>query len=142
MNSSTQRREGGCLCGSVRYAMDWPAALTVSCSCRNCQKQSGAPLSIVCVTARETLSRSGALNCFEDRSETGNRVERLFCPNCGSAVFTDTDAARSAGVIFVKAGTLDETADLKPTAHCWTQSAQGWIVFPQGDTIMQQQEGL
>ena len=31
------------------------------------------------------------------------------------------------------AGTLDDTSWLRPTAHFWTRSAQGWVVLPEGD---------
>jgi hypothetical protein len=33
----------------------------------------------------------------------------------------------------VRAGTLDDTSWLRPTAHFWTRSKQPWIVLPEGD---------
>jgi hypothetical protein len=30
----------------------------------------------------------------------------------------------------VRAGTLDDTFWLRPTAHFWTRSAQPWVVLP------------
>ena len=33
----------------------------------------------------------------------------------------------------VRAGTLDDTSWLRPTAHFWTRSAQPWVVVPEED---------
>jgi hypothetical protein len=41
--------------------------------------------------------------------------------------------------VFFKAGTLDETRDLAPTVHYWTQSAQTWFTLPAGVTCLEQQ---
>lgn len=139
---SDDMREGGCLCGAVRYTVAWPPAMLVTCACTNCQKQSGGAVSVVAAVPRDAISYSGELTRYNDTGSSGNPVYRMFCPTCGSAVLTDTDAAQAQGVLFLKAGTLDETADLKPTVHCWVGSGQSWLAYPEGDTIMQQQEGL
>ena len=123
-------RSGGCLCGAVRYEAQWPPLMVATCSCKNCQKQAGAALSIIAVLPREGLSVSGDLTTFHDHGESGNDVFRKFCGRCGSPVITDTPAAVEQGVIFIKAGTLDEASDLAPSVHYWTCSAQDWVVFP------------
>ena len=120
-------RSGGCLCGAVRYRVPRETLQTVTCHCKNCQKQSGSAFSVVAVYQRDDLSLSGELRTFEDRGSSGQRVFRQFCPSCGSPVLTDTERAREQGLIFVKAGTFDEVQDLKPSAHCWTSSAQAWL---------------
>lgn len=124
------QREGGCLCGAVRYAVAWPPAAVVVCHCRNCQKQAGSALSVVGVSPRDALMLTGELAIYEDRGESGQTVWRKFCPKCGSPVLTDTPAAQRDGLIFFKAGTLDETADLRPSLHYFRRSAQGWFPFP------------
>lgn len=139
---STASREGGCLCGHIRYAIAWPPKILVTCSCTDCQKQSGGAVSVVAAVDRGALQQSGTCKTYTGVGSSGHPVYRMFCPECGSAVFTETDKARQEGLIFVKAGTLDHTQDLNPTIHCWTASAQKWLSFPEGDTIMQHQEGL
>ncbi|MDE2561805.1 MAG: GFA family protein [Sphingomonadales bacterium] len=136
------KRQGGCLCGAVRYEAPWPPAILVTCACTNCQKQSGGAVSVVGAVARDALKLEGELKTYVDSGASGKAVYRLFCPECGSAVLTDTDAAREQGIIFIKAGTLDDTSDLAPKIHCWTSRKQAWLSYPEGDTIMQQQEGL
>lgn len=134
-------RSGGCLCGVVRYEADWPPQAIVVCHCRNCQKQSGSALSIVAMFARDGLRVAGDMNMFEDQSADGQPVFRHFCSQCGSPLVTDTPTAQQMGHIFLKAGTLDETADLKPTVHFWSCRAHNWFVFPNGVQCMEQQLG-
>jgi hypothetical protein len=38
-----------------------------------------------------------------------------------------------------RAGTLDDTSWLRPTAHFWTRSKQPWITLPEGDQIFETQ---
>ena len=134
-----QTKTGGCLCGAVRYSVPWPPLALATCSCVNCQKQSGAVMSAVGVVARNDLTLSGELKIFTDKADSGNAVYRQFCPNCGSPVLTDTEAARAGGVIFFKAGTLDKTQDIEPNLHYWAKSAQKWFTFPAEHTVLDEQ---
>jgi hypothetical protein len=132
-------RSGGCLCGAVRYEADWPPLATVVCHCSNCQKQAGSALSVVSVVRRDSLRLNGELTTYQDQGSSGQPVYRKFCGRCGSPVVTDTPAAEVQGIIFIKAGTLDNTADLQPTMHYWKSSAQGWFTFPEGVECLETQ---
>jgi hypothetical protein len=81
---SAETREGGCLCGLVRYRVTWPPQALVTCSCTNCQKQSGSALSVVGVARRNDLALTGTLTTFEDKGDSGKPVYRQFCARCGS----------------------------------------------------------
>jgi hypothetical protein len=136
---SAETREGGCLCGLVRYRVTWPPQALVTCSCTNCQKQSGSALSVVGVARRNDLALTGTLTTFEDKGDSGKPVYRQFCARCGSPVLTDTPDAQAQDIIFFKAGTLDRTDDLEPQTHMWTRSAQAWVNFPEHHTVMARQ---
>jgi hypothetical protein len=127
-----QHREGGCLCGAVRYTVKWPPLEQVTCSCRNCQKQAGSSLSVVLIFQQEAVRIEGVLTTYDDRGDSGQIVQRRFCARCGSPVLTETARARAANLLFVKGGTLDDPTDLAPTRHYWLESAQGWMVLPEG----------
>lgn len=136
---SDATREGGCLCGAVRYRVAWPPLMMLTCSCSNCQKQSGSALSVVGACRRDDLVLDGELTTFTDRGDSGNAVYRKFCGQCGSPVLTDTPGAQEQDIIFFKAGTLDLTADLAPATHVWTKSAQNWMVFADGAVTLPEQ---
>lgn len=132
MREAPSIRQGGCLCAAVRYEAEWPPEALVLCHCTHCQKQAGSALSVVAMLRRDALKLSGELKTYQDCGTSGQPVWRRFCPMCGSPVVTDTPAVEAQGMIFLKAGTLDETADLTPTLHYWTRSAQGWFPFTDG----------
>ena len=43
VESNTDLRTGGCLCGHVRYEIDMTGSRTGNCHCRDCQKNGGGP---------------------------------------------------------------------------------------------------
>ena len=121
-----QRLAGGCLCGAVRYACDAEPVLTALCHCRHCQKQTSAPFSIVVAVPRGSLRlERGSLKTFADTGDSGQPVERSFCPGCSSPIRSFVAALPE--LEFVKAGTLDDTSWLAPTVELWCETAQPWL---------------
>ena len=134
-----QTRTGGCLCGQVRYSVPREPLATAICHCRNCQRQAASAFSVVTVFNRDDLVLEGTLKTYEDKGTSGQRVFRLFCPNCGSPVLTDTERAREQDIIFVKAGTFDDVDDLKPTTHYWVKRAHPWLELPDNAQLLEQE---
>lgn len=115
---------GGCLCGKVRYSSTADPVMTAICHCKNCQKQAGTAFSVIVAVPRAALNVSGSLKDFVDTGDSGLPVHRNFCPECGSPLTTLVDAIPD--LVFVKAGTLDDTSKLVPTLEIFCSSAQGW----------------
>ena len=130
-------RTGGCLCGNIRYTLSADPIAVAACHCKNCQRQAGSALSIIAVFPRDALALDGELKVFEDLGTSGQTVYRNFCPDCGSPVLTDTPGAREGDIIFIKAGTLDDTSILSPTTHYWTKSAQAWFDLPDDAELLE-----
>lgn len=116
---------GGCLCGKVRYSIEGEPLVCVTCHCKNCQKQAGSALSVIIGVAESALTIDGEVKTYVDTGDSGAPVRRQFCDTCGSPVFTRID--RGDGLMFVKAGTLDDTSSLKPQFHCYAKSKQDWV---------------
>lgn len=119
------QHEGGCLCGSIRYTIDGDPAAAMVCHCTHCQKQSGSAFSTILGASEPQVSITGDPASYADSGESGRSVERLFCGTCGSPLFSRVEAA--PGMIWVKAGTLDDTAAFTPSAHIWARSKQCWV---------------
>ncbi|MFK7965239.1 MAG: GFA family protein [Burkholderiaceae bacterium] len=117
--------EGGCLCGSVRYECAAEPLMTAVCHCTHCQKQTGTSFSILVAVPQADLNISGTTRAFQDTGDSGNPVERHFCPDCGSPIYSRVTALPDR--LFIKAGTLDDTSWLKPVAHIYCDSAQSWV---------------
>jgi hypothetical protein len=117
--------KGGCLCGQVSYKADGEAAFVAVCHCKHCQKQSGSTFGLVVGVPKPAFSLTGDVKVYHDRGDSGQPVDRAFCPNCGSLL--TTDAAVMPDLIFIKAGTLDDTSWVQPTMQMFCDRAQPWI---------------
>jgi len=112
--------EGGCLCGQVRYEINNEPLFTSICHCKNCQKQCGTAFSILIGVEKKQLNIKGKLKIFNDRGDSGNKVLRKFCENCGSPIISEV--ALAPNLYFIKAGTLDNSKNLSPTKEIYTNN--------------------
>jgi hypothetical protein len=130
-------REGGCLCGAVRYSVDWSPMVVATCCCKNCQRQAGSAMSVIAMMPKAALSVTGTLKSYEDHGESGNALLRNFCPNCGAPITSEIPAAPE--LVILKVGSLDEGKDIVPTVNYWTCSAADWVKFPDGSMSLEKQ---
>ena len=125
---------GSCLCGAINYTSSAQPVLTAFCHCRNCQKAGGGGYSVNVAVPSSSLEVHGTPQTYHMVGTSGLPVERRFCAQCGSALFTD--AAAFAGVTFVKGGSLDDPSWIEPALHIWCDSAQPWDQLPAGATCV------
>lgn len=124
------RIEGGCLCGQVRFKSDAEPLFQAICHCKHCQKQAGSAYSVVVGLPRAALELTGETKSYEDTGDSGGKIARVFCPNCGSPILSDP--AAMPHITILKAGTLDDTGWVTPAVHVWTESAIPCTVIPEG----------
>ena len=116
---------GGCLCGKVRYSANVDPIFTGVCHCRDCQKFGGSAFAIVVAVPKDALSMQGDLRSFSKPGDSGQPIERRFCPECGSTICDE--AAVMPGVVMIAAGSLDDASWLKPAMQIYCDSAQPWV---------------
>jgi hypothetical protein len=58
-------------------------------------------------------------------SPTGVQVTSRFCRECGGRLYGER--AGRAEIVNLRAGTLDNTSWLVPSAHLFMRSAQSWV---------------
>ena len=116
---------GKCLCGAVRFTLTGAPVVTAVCHCKNCQRQAGSAFSVVVLAPKESVSINGELKAYHDTADSGAKLDRKFCPNCGSAMFSEQPD--TPDTIIIKAGIFDDTSWLKPAVHVWCASAQPWV---------------
>jgi hypothetical protein len=71
---------------------------------------------------------SGDLRSFTTPCDSGRTKHCSFCPECGTRIHHRVVDE----VLSVKAGTLDDTSWLRPSAHYWTKRRQPWVPIPPG----------
>ena len=115
-------REGGCLCGAVRYRIEAEPTDIAYCHCRMCQKASGAP-----AMAWATVPAS-AFTWARGRPSphrSSDRAGRLFCRECGSQlvfrVVSEPDR------LDITVASLDDPTGVVPEYHIWTSSRLPWF---------------
>lgn len=101
------------------------------CHCRNCQRQAGSAFSTIYGVPRADFNLTGEPKCYRDSdTDSGNTVERYFCGECGSPIYSMIRA--QPDVVFVKTGTLDTTAGFSPQFQIFCESKQDWVVLAEG----------
>lgn len=122
---------GGCLCGAVKYTSAAEPVMAALCNCHHCQKQSGSAYSVNVAIPKGSLQfTSEKPAVYQDTGSSGMPVYRHFCAHCGSPIFSDVVATPTLD--WLKAGTLDDTSWVKPSVSIWCESAQAWVMQPQG----------
>lgn len=116
-------RQGGCLCGAVRYAVEGPLAPVQLCHCHQCRKAQGSAFgaNIPVATADFRLIR-GEHALREFRASPGKR--RVFCGACGSPIFSQRDDAPEA--LRLRVGTLDDDSGLSVGFQIHVGSRASW----------------
>ncbi len=115
---------GGCACGAVRYECSADAIVSGNCYCRDCQRSSGTAMASVMLVPKAALKVTGELKHFEVTGDSGGKVSRAFCPNCGSPVLSMPSAMDA--MVALKAGSLDDPSIFKPMFQVYMKSAPPW----------------
>ena len=130
---------GGCMCGAVRYESTSDAAMQASCYCRDCQRSTGSAFAPVLLVPKEAFKLTkGELKQYEVTGDSGNKVSRGFCANCGSPIMS-----LLSGMPFtaIKASSLDDPNQFKPTASIFVASAPAWAPHCPGVTTFPRNPG-
>ena len=130
---------GGCMCGAVRYESSAEPLAFVMCHCRDCQYASGGqPAAVVVLPKGAVKLTKGKIKEFTKAGESGKKVTRQFCADCGTPMFS---VPEENPISIVKAGTLDDPSWLKPSITIWTKSAQPWAHIDKGIPAFEKQPG-
>jgi len=127
----SDRFEGGCACGAVRYRLASAPMFVHCCHCHDCQRQTGSAfvLNALIETHRIELL-SGDPEPVAVPTDSGQPHHIYRCRTCRTAVWSDY-GGRPA-LRFVRVGTLDNPAALPPDVHIYVRSKLPWITLPPG----------
>src|SRR5512147_233659 len=101
---------GGCLCGAVRYEATAAPLFGGNCYCTDCRKTTSSHSAVVAIP-EAGVKITGETRGYTKIGDSGKPVTRAFCPICGTSLFSRGEG--SAGVIMLKAGTLDDVEVFK-----------------------------
>ena len=104
---------GQCHCGAVKYEAESPILRQGTCTCRACQRATGALASpnIGVALGALVITEGSPVEFKSESSEACDSGVFHLCSRCGSQLYW-TDAADTEVAIF--AGTLDDTSLFVP----------------------------
>lgn len=114
---------GGCLCGAIRFEATGPAEKPHTCSCKMCQRHSGA-LTVAWVEfPKEAIAWTGP-GGSPATYRSSPYSSRAFCPACGGSLGAIDDKP----VVALLLGAFDKTnaKELMPTWHSYRGGRPRW----------------
>ncbi len=127
MSDDQPSRDGGCLCGAVRYRCRGEPLWVAHCHCNSCRRACGS----VVMTWAGHASESFEILKGEPRShESSKGVRRRFCGDCGTPLTYQSE--RYAGEVHITVGSLDNPDALPPQGHVFTEEQISWLHIEDG----------
>jgi hypothetical protein len=133
----TDQLTGTCLCGGVHFEITEPLSGAAYCHCTRCQRRTGtaasangslAPDSVRFIRGEELVKAW----------EPDSGWAKLFCGECGSALFSRAPGESSPGG--VRLGVLDRDPGVRPSKRKFVAYAAAWEPIPD-DGLERHQEG-
>ena len=118
-------REGGCLCGAVRFACEGEPINVRVCHCRICQKAMGSPFYARAMFEPKAITIEGDTA----RYASSEAIDRVFCNACGTRLFSWRRNGTAAGVSLA---TFDDRNAFAPTEHIWVSEKIDWVKLDDG----------
>ena len=114
---------GKCLCGKIEVTCTDLPKNVIACYCYDCQKASGGGPSFNIVIPDDKIQiTKGKTTAFNVTADSGSPVERHFCSNCGTAIYSKL-LTRTVW----KAGLFNHVKDLALSANVWSSSASNLV---------------
>ncbi len=119
----TATYRGGCLCGAIRFQATGPAANPHTCSCKWCQRHTGALTAAWVEFPKQAVTWMGPGGA-PATYRSSDYSARAFCPVCGSSLGAIDDAP----VIALLLGAFDTPIrrELRPASDSFRSGRPKW----------------
>jgi hypothetical protein len=117
--------DGSCHCGAISFTAQVEPSQVMACHCTDCQVLSGAPFRAIAMVPIEQFSLTGQPKTYVKVAQSGNRRAQVFCPECGTPLYSA--AAENPTAVVLRLGCVTQKAQLKPTLQYWHRSAVPWL---------------
>lgn len=118
---------GGCGCGAVRFEITEALVAAAYCHCTRCQHRSGTASQASARIEPGSLEVIQGEECLAGWSPPGG-LEKVFCRECGSALFARNPETHEIAV--VRLGAIEGDPGVRPSAHQFTAYAAPWEPIP------------
>ena len=122
--------KGQCACGDFPYPCAGEPASVMACHCRDCQYASGSAFATVAFFPAASCELSGSSKVYTVKGDAGMTVNRHFCGNCGTPLYSVL--SEMPEMLFIKVGSLDQPDSVKLQGHMWCASKLPWLKLDDG----------
>ncbi len=121
----SERQEGSCLCGGVRFEITGNFEKFYLCHCEYCRKDTGSAHAANLFSTSARLEWLAGENQISSFTLPATRHTKSFCAVCGSAL---PNLQMGGKLCVVPAGSLDTAVSIRPEAHLFVASQADWDV--------------
>jgi hypothetical protein len=121
-------REGGCVCGTVRFTLSRPLLGAIYCHCTRCQRRTGSAFSATALAEPGSFEVTTGADSVRSWDPGDGGWIKAFCGACGGHLYTVNPA--NADLVAVRLGAIDGDPGVRPAAHQFTDYAAVWEPLP------------
>lgn len=136
-NAASFPKTAACACGALTVTVAAPTARIHACTCLDCQRMSGGPMSCTAFFPNAAVTISGAYTAWRRLADSGRWVQSHFCPTCGSRVFMTMEAFPEFTGVAI--GCFADPGFAGPAALYWTARRHAWLPEPAGVKVFELQ---
>lgn len=120
---ASNRTQGRCLCGAIRYEFEGKPKWVGHCHCASCRKHTS---SAVATFVGVPITQFDYLEGTPAAYESSPAIWRYFCSACGTPM-AYTDDKRWPGEVHLYIGTLEHPEKFPATVHVNIQEQLPWF---------------
>ncbi|AHE56552.1 GFA family protein [Sphingomonas sanxanigenens] len=116
-----------CACGTVTFAFDTDPDFIAVCHCLDCKKASGGEAATWFGIPEDDFTLTGGrTSAFSYVADSGQTLDRNFCPQCGARLYT-SNLQSFPGLVFVQLGSLDDPSFITPKLEMYVKRRLPWV---------------
>lgn len=123
----TKKHTGRCSCGAITFGFDTDPTFIAVCHCLDCKHASGGEAATFFgIPETDFTVFTGSPKGFPYVAESGKKLVRNFCPDCGARMFTN-QLESFPGLVFPQIGCLDDASGITPILEMFTKRRLPWV---------------
>jgi len=137
---TAKARIASCGCGRLTATATGEPLDVYLCSCRDCQRLSGASYSYGAIYRPDAVVMEGERKVWRHYGDSGRWIDNYFCPTCGNTVYTAGEIGPEIGIAV---GCFADPDFPPPKRIYWASRKHHWLTLPAETEAMDTQpEGL